>query len=133
MTDPLMAKLEAEAGKLNGPSKFDWKSWDPSTLPSCHAWKPAHEVPYPYVGANCVIRPAEAAKAKAVDDAFKKSLEEPEEKKVEKKEEKKAAPKKEEAKESAIPKELLKQEAKVEAKAEAKKEEAKAEAKKALT
>ena len=33
-----------------------WDSWDPATLPSCHHWRNAHEVVYPYVGANCVDR-----------------------------------------------------------------------------
>ena len=32
----------------------DWNSWDPNTLPLCKHWRNAHEVKYPYVGANCV-------------------------------------------------------------------------------
>lgn len=55
--DCLTAKLEAEANAARPASKFDWKPWDASTLPSCHNWRNAHEVPYPYVGANCVNRP----------------------------------------------------------------------------
>ena len=35
----------------------DWNSWDPDTLPLCKHWRNAHEVPYPYVGANCVNEP----------------------------------------------------------------------------
>ena len=35
----------------------DWNSWDPNTLPLCKHWRNAHEVPYPYVGANCVNSP----------------------------------------------------------------------------
>jgi len=44
----------------HGPSKPEWGwAWDPAvpdTLPSCHMWDPAHRVPYPNVGANCVVR-----------------------------------------------------------------------------
>ena len=35
----------------------DWNSWDKDTLPLCKHWRNAHEVPYPYVGANCVNSP----------------------------------------------------------------------------
>jgi len=35
---------------------FNWDSWNPDSLPSCHHWRHAHEVPYPMVGANCVNR-----------------------------------------------------------------------------
>ena len=31
-----------------------WNSWDTNTLPLCKHWRNAHEVVYPYVGANCV-------------------------------------------------------------------------------
>ena len=28
--------------------------WDPSTLGTCRDRKPAHQVPYPFNGANCI-------------------------------------------------------------------------------
>ena len=60
--DCLTAKLEAEKTAARPAAKFDWQPWDPSTLPSCHKWRNAHEVAYPYVGANCVNRPGEEKK-----------------------------------------------------------------------
>jgi len=30
-----------------------WNSWDRESLPLCKHWRNAHEVVYPYVGANC--------------------------------------------------------------------------------
>ena len=50
------------------PKMPPWDSWDPNTLPSCHHWRNAHEVPYPYVGANCVNRDGKAALAQVRED-----------------------------------------------------------------
>lgn len=44
-----MRDIEKEGDKMP-----PWDSWDPDTLPLCHHWRNAHEVPFPYVGANCV-------------------------------------------------------------------------------
>ena len=54
------------------PNGFAWDSWNPDSLPSCHHWRNAAEVPYPYVGANCVNRAGSLAQIKDDADPYPK-------------------------------------------------------------
>ena len=57
--------MQVNDDPIHGPSKppggFPWTAWDADTLPSCHKWRNAHEVPYPMVGSNCVNRDGKQA------------------------------------------------------------------------
>ena len=49
-----LSQLRGPVEEKEGDKMPDWNSWDTNTLPLCKHWRNAHEVPYPYVGANCV-------------------------------------------------------------------------------
>jgi len=63
-----LAQVRGDDPYPKPPGGFAWDSWNPDSLPSCHHWRNAHEIPYPYVGANCVNRNGKEALAQVRGD-----------------------------------------------------------------